>query len=184
MMKEKQNSEKVSTNSSEENLELFINEAIANGSKILVSACLLGENIKYNGGNNAHHHLIKLFKKNPGLFIPVCPENDGGLPTPRPPAEIQNKKRTETQKEAEEAENTVLILNNLGEDVSEYFLKGAAKTLETAQKYGANYAILKESSPSCGANLIYDGNFNGTKIPGAGVTTQLLRKNGIKVHAE
>lgn len=171
------NSIKREENSSEQNLKAFIDEASTNNSKILISACLLGKNVKYNGGNNAHEKLIELFEKNPSLFIPVCPETQGGLPIPRPPAEIQPAPKSIH-------ESKTKITNNLGEDVSHQFLKGAELTLKTALKHGATYAILKESSPSCGANLIYDGNFNGIKIPGEGITTRLLRQNGIKVHAE
>ena len=130
---------------------------------IIMSACLCGVNCKYSGGNNLNEKCLELFKK--GEAILVCPEQLGGLMTPRIPAEIREDK----------------VITKEGEDVSAQFLKGAEETLRIAKMVNAKKAILKEGSPSCGCNYIYDGNFNRTKIKGKGITASLLEKNGIKV---
>lgn len=130
---------------------------------IIMSACLCGVNCKYSGGNNLNEKCLELFKK--GEAILVCPEQLGGLMTPRIPAEIREDK----------------VITKEGEDVTAQFLKGAEETLRIAKMVNAKKAILKEGSPSCGCNYIYDGNFNGTKIKGKGITASLLEKNGIKV---
>jgi len=95
----------------------------------------------------------------------VCPEVDAGLKTPRLPCEIKNGR----------------VINISSDDKTDYFVNGAMKTLKTAQKYGIKKAILKEKSPSCGSSCIYDGTFNKKLIPGEGITTRLLRLNGIEV---
>lgn len=143
---------------------------------ILVSACLLGHNCKYNGGNNKNLELIDLLKDK--KIISVCPEELGGLPTPRLACEIING----TGKDVLEGNSKVL--NKAGLDVTNNFLAGAKETLAEALKTGANYAILKSRSPSCGVNYIYDGSFSSNLRPGDGVTTALLRKHGIKVVSE
>ena len=129
--------------------------------KILVSACLLGDNCKYNGGNNQNDELISLLKKHE--VIKVCPEVMGGLSTPRLSSEIKNAK----------------VINTDNIDVTEYFKIGAEKTLEIAKKNNIKYAILKSNSPSCGYGKIYDGSFSHTLIDGNGITADLLSKNGI-----
>lgn len=132
--------------------------------KLLVSACLLGENCKYNGGNNytpAVEALRERFE-----VIPVCPEQLGGLPTPRVPSERVGDK----------------VLTRDGQDVTEAFRQGAAKTLAIAQAEGAARAVLQVRSPSCGCGTIYDGTFSGKLVPGKGVTAQLLEQNGVKVY--
>jgi uncharacterized protein YbbK (DUF523 family) len=103
------------------------------------------------------------------LMVPVCPEQLGGLPTPRVPAEIQNDGK---------------VLKESGEDVTEIFLKGAKEVLQLAKLYKIKFAVLKEGSPSCGSHFVYDGTFNATKIKGEGIAAGLLRKNGIKVFSE
>ncbi|RLE41448.1 DUF523 domain-containing protein [Candidatus Woesearchaeota archaeon] len=132
----------------------------------LVSACLLGINCKYNGGNNKNSKIIELSKQE--LLIPVCPEQLGGLPTPRPPAE--------------QSSNRVIDVN--GRDVTKEFINGAKETLKIAKLFGINEAILKQRSPSCGCGEIYDGSFSGRVIKGDGVTTALLKRHGIKVNSE
>lgn len=134
--------------------------------KILVSACLLGENCKYNGKNNFNSLIAKL--TNSFVIIPICPEVLGGLTTPRLPSEINNE----------------FVINEAGVDVTYEFNKGAKLALQTALKENVKYAILKEKSPSCGVNKIYDGNFNGTLLAGKGITCQLLEQNGIKCFSE
>ncbi|MGL4990717.1 MAG: DUF523 domain-containing protein [Sarcina sp.] len=142
---------------------------------ILVSACLLGENCKYNGGNNKSNIIIEYLKGKE--FIKICPEELGGLKTPRNPAEIIG------------SANLVLkgknfILNNNGQNVTKEFVKGAVKSLEIAKVNNCNMAILKSNSPSCGKGIVYDGTFNNIKIKGNGITTQLLLDNKIEVLTE
>ncbi len=131
--------------------------------KIMVSACLLGENCKYNGGNNYTPELVRLLEGH--TVIPVCPEVLGGLPTPRVPAEIVNGK----------------VMNRNGESVDEAFRKGAEKALETAKEEKPDLIILQSRSPSCGVKEIYDGTFSGRKIPGQGIFAELLEKAGFNV---
>lgn len=141
----------------------------------LISACLCGVNCKYNGSNNYNEFCDNLFRS--GKAILVCPEQLGGLPTPRVPSELLAS--------AEEVLNEDgKILTKDGRDVTKEFLKGAAEVNEIAKKLNIKCAILKDGSPSCGVNYIYDGYFNGGKIKGGGVTAELLSKNGIKVLSE
>jgi len=137
--------------------------------KILVSACLLGCPVRYDGQSKPSHHdhLQRLHAR--GWLVPFCPEQAGGLPTPRPAAEIQEDGRVMTQ---------------CGQDVTTPFLHGAELALETCQKERIHYAILKQSSPSCGSNTIYDGHFKQRKIPGEGMTCKMLRQHGIEVYSE
>ena len=137
---------------------------------LLVSACLLGEKCKYSGGSNENPGVIGLGERY--RLIPVCPEVDGGLPTPRKPAEIK------------EISGERRVVTNAGEDVTEEFCRGAAMTLETAKQYGCVWAVLKERSPSCGSGQIYDGTFSSTVVAGDGITAALLKKNGIAVFGE
>lgn len=136
--------------------------------KILVSACLLGEKVRYDGGDSRQAGLLETWQQE-GRLIVICPEVAGGLPVPRPPAEIQPDGR---------------IINIEHKDVSDAFERGAKKALELCQAYGIQIAILKEGSPSCGSSLINNGNFDRTKIPGKGITTRLLETNGIRVFSE
>ena len=133
---------------------------------IIVSACLAGVNCKYDGKNNANEKVIKLVSR--GNAIPLCPEQLGGLSTPRIPAEIVGDK----------------IINKNGLDVTDNFIKGANEALRIAQLVGCKTAILKESSPSCGLHKVYDGTFTGTKIEGKGVTAKLFSQNKIKILSE
>jgi uncharacterized protein YbbK (DUF523 family) len=133
---------------------------------ILISACLLGVNCKYNGHNNKVESLIE--QMNTISFIPVCPEQLGGLTTPRLPAEITGEAK---------------VVNKEGIDVTQQFELGAIETLRLAKMYNCEYAILKERSPSCGSNQIYDGSFQGKVKQGEGRTASLLKQNGIKVYS-
>ena len=141
---------------------------------ILVSSCLLGNNVKYNGGNNGHELLMKYRQ----YLTAVCPECLGRLPIPRPPAELQGG-----DGEAMLSGNTK-VCNKEGLDVTGHFLQGAELALELARKHKVRVAILKANSPSCGNQQIYNGRFDGGKIPGRGVTAALFQKNGIKVYSE
>ena len=134
---------------------------------ILISACLAGVNCKYSGDNNYNEKAANLLKR--GDAILICPEQMGGLPTPRLGAEIVEKygKRYVYMKD--------------GTDVTEQFERGAKEVLEIAKKVNATKAVLKSRSPSCGVGIIYDGTFTKTKIEGDGITTKLLRENGIEV---
>lgn len=131
--------------------------------KLLVSACLLGENCKYSGGNN-YNPAVEALKERFEL-IPVCPEQLGGLPTPRVPSERVGDR----------------VLNREGADVTDAFRLGAEKALEIALAHGVRRAVLQERSPSCGCGTVYDGTFSGKLVPGQGVTAELLRKNGIRL---
>ena len=136
----------------------------------IVSACLLGENVKYSGGNNYHQGVIDFLKDKD--ILPICPETAGGLSIPRLPCERLGDR----------------VVNKAGLDVTEAFHEGARRCWETilnewSQK-DIEGAILKARSPSCGAGVIYDGTFQGVKIPGDGVFTELLKSKGIKVMTE
>jgi len=126
--------------------------------KIMVSACLLGENCKYNGGNNRSETLLQLLSGH--SVVPVCPEVLGGLPTPRAPAEIVN----------------ATVVNRDGIPVDNEFRQGAKKALEIAEKEQPDCIILQSRSPSCGVKQIYDGTFTGTLIPGQGIFARMAQK--------
>lgn len=144
---------------------------------IIVSACLCGINCKYDGGNNLDERVLKLLKE--GKAIPVCPEQLGGQETPRAPHEIVNGNGLDVL-----AGNAKILGPEGDDDVTSEFLKGAHETLKIAEIVGANIAILKARSPSCGVYQIYDGTFSGTKRLGNGVTAELLLSSGIKVFTE
>lgn len=134
--------------------------------KLLISACLTGENCKYNGGNNYIAAVERL--KDRYELICVCPEQDGGLPTPRESSERLGD----------------IVVSKSGNDVTAYFCRGAQHALDTALQNGCTRALLKERSPSCGCGAIYDGSFTGTVIAGDGVTAELLKAHGITVYGE
>ena len=136
--------------------------------KILVSACLLGICCRYDGRGNPNEAVISLLKHDDITLIPVCPEQLGGLPTPRIPSERCGEE----------------VMNRAGENVTLQFIRGAEVALNVAKLYGCTTAILKERSPSCGCGKIYDGSFSGTLIDGDGVTAELLRREGIAVFGE
>lgn len=131
--------------------------------KILVSACLLGENCKYNGGNNLNQSVLGFIEGHE--VIGVCPEQLGGLSTPRLPAEIVDG----------------VVTNKEGVSVDAQFRKGAQTALAVALEKKVDLAILQSRSPSCGVKEIYDGSFSGKKIKGQGVFAKLLSARGIKV---
>ena len=143
---------------------------------IIVSACLCGINCKYNGGNNLDARVLKLIQE--GKAIPVCPEQLGGLQTPRTPSEIVNGNGQDVLM------GKAKINGWKDDDVTADFIKGAYETLKIAEAASASIAILKARSPSCGVSQIYDGTFSSTKRPGNGVTTELLLSRGIKVYSE
>ena len=134
--------------------------------KILVSACLLGEKVRYDGKDNYVEALERL--KADYDLIPLCPEVRGGLSVPRDPAEIIRGR----------------ILTNKGKDVTAQFLLGAQDVLDFCLKNNIHKAIMKDRSPSCGKGRIYDGSFSNRLVEGNGVTVELLQRNHIKVYSE
>lgn len=143
---------------------------------IIVSACLCGINCKYSGGNNINEKVVELLKS--GKALPLCPEQLGGMSTPRPPHEISKGSGEDV------LNGTAKVIDKMGTDNSEAFIRGAEETLRAALKCGAKIAILKSKSPSCGLGMIYDGTFTGTLKEGNGVTCDILMRNGIKVLTE
>lgn len=133
---------------------------------ILVSACLLGCPCRYDGKSKPNDAILALIQNH--ALIPVCPEQIGGLATPRVPAERKNDD----------------VFTESGVDVTEQYHRGAEEALRLAKLYGCTHAILKERSPSCGSGQIYDGSFSRTLISGDGVTAHLLKANGIVVLGE
>lgn len=134
--------------------------------KILVSACLLGVNCKYSGGNNENDKVFEYLKDKE--VIPICPEVWGGLSTPRAAAERKGDQ----------------VFTENGDNVTEAFQKGALESLNLAKKLGVKKALLKAKSPSCGSGKIYDGTFSRNLIDGDGVTASLFKENGIEIVTE
>lgn len=132
----------------------------------LCSACLMGINCTHDATNNLNEAIFNLARKE--ALIPVCPEQLGGLPTPREPSEQKGGR----------------VITESGKDVTENFVKGATEVLKIARLFGIKKAILKQRSPSCGCGQIYEGTFSGTIVPGDGITTALLKKEGIEVISE
>ena len=135
--------------------------------KILCSACLLGVRCRYDGSGQQSDRAMELLKDHE--LVPVCPEQLGGLSTPRPPCELQGDGR---------------VISKLGDDKSAEFARGAAETLNIYKLTGCQAALLKARSPSCGKGTIYDGSFSGTLKPGSGVLARLLADEGIPVYTE
>ncbi len=134
--------------------------------KILVSACLLGVACRYDGASKPHPMMEELARRH--QLVPVCPEQLGGLATPRPPAERQGP----------------CVVTRDGGDVTAQYRRGAEETLRLCRLLGCRAAVLKERSPSCGCGQVYDGTFSGTLTAGDGVTAALLTENGIRVYGE
>ena len=134
--------------------------------KILISACLVGDNTRYDGGNNLLPNLAELNQ----FFdlVPFCPEVQGGLGTPRQPAEIKRG----------------IVRNELGADITQYYLEGAKKAYSLCRFLGIRTAVLKENSPSCGVHKIHNGNFDGALIDGMGITASYLKSKGLRVLSE
>jgi len=145
---------------------------------VLISACLVGENVRYDANVV---HVSDSVKKlmNEYELIPICPEVLGGLDVPRQPCEITGKGGGRAV-----LSGLAKIAGDRGTDFTAEFISGAKKGLETAQKYNVEFAVLKERSPSCGSGRIYSGSFNSEIIEGEGVLTALLRSKGIKVISE
>ena len=134
--------------------------------KLLVSACLLGTPCRYDGKSKADARVLALAERYE--LIPVCPEQLGGLPTPRDASERQGSR----------------VVMRSGRDVTDAYARGAQQALALAQRFGCTAALLKQRSPSCGHGEIYDGTFTGTRVAGDGVTAALLGAHGIRVYGE
>ncbi|MBQ6347638.1 MAG: DUF523 domain-containing protein [Clostridia bacterium] len=139
---------------------------MASRPRMLISACLLGVECRYDGGGQVLPALDALMARYE--LIPVCPEQLGGLPTPRTPAERQGDR----------------VVDREGRDVTEAFSLGAAQACHLARLYGARLALMKARSPSCGCGEIYDGSFSGRRIPGSGITAERLSAMGVAVYTE
>lgn len=145
--------------------------------RVLVSACLLGQPVRYDGRASGHPSLLQQWQHE-GRVIALCPEVAGGLPTPRPPAEIPGGQG------AQVLAGGVPVLTVTGEAVTDAFVKGAQQALELVRVHGIRVAVLKASSPSCGNHEVYDGSFTGTKVRGEGVVAAALRQAGVQVFNE
>lgn len=146
---------------------------------ILVSACLIGEPVRYNGAHKQVGHAIFQRWQAEGRLIPVCPEVAGGLPVPRPPAEMVGGAGG-----ARVLQRLARVVDPQGNDVSEYFLRGAEAAVTLARLHGIRMAVLKEGSPSCGSGYIYNGSFSGVRVSDRGVTAEALTQLGVKVFSE
>ncbi|AZL71158.1 MULTISPECIES: DUF523 domain-containing protein [Pseudomonas] len=145
--------------------------------KVLVSACLLGQPVRYDGRASGHPDMLQCWQAE-GRVVPLCPEVAGGLPTPRPAAEIPGGQGGQV------LDGQAQVRTASGEDVSAAFMAGAQRALELVRRHGIRVAVLKSGSPSCGNRQTYDGTFTGVKVAGEGVTTALLRRDGVQVFSE
>ena len=134
--------------------------------KVMISRCLMGDNCRWDGGNNLVPELRELYER--GLAVPVCPEQLGGLSTPRLPSEIRGDR----------------VIMHDGTDVTDNFRRGAERALAIGLKQGCACAVTKAKSPSCGCGTVYDGTFTGTLVPGDGIFVQMLKEAGIPVRTE
>lgn len=140
--------------------------------RVLVSSCLLGEPVRYHGGHSRVDDPPLQRWIEEGRVVALCPEAAGGLPTPRPAAEIVRRS------------DGVRVLTAAGHDVTDAFTRGAEEAVRLCRQHAIRVAILKESSPSCGSRTIYDGTFTGRKIDGAGLTASRLVESGVRVFSE
>jgi uncharacterized protein YbbK (DUF523 family) len=146
--------------------------------KVLISACLIGERVRYDGKAKTCNDAILKQWLAQGRVVPICPEVAGGLPVPRQPAEISGGRGEDV------LNNCADVISRNGQITTEAFIAGARLTGDLLRKTDAVLAVLKDGSPSCGSNYIYDGTFSGRRIPGNGVTAALLKQQGVKVFSE
>src|SRR5436190_13984967 len=147
--------------------------------KILVSACLLGAKVRYHGGDaNCDDPILRDWMSE-GRLVAVCPEQEGGLPTPRPPVEIVGAGGGRAVIAHQGAVRTAA-----GEDVTAHLWQGANRALDLVRQHHIRIAVLKDGSPSCGSSAICDGSFSGSRVAGAGVTAALLEAHGVRVFSE
>jgi len=144
--------------------------------RVLVSACLLGERVRHNGEHKQSHDSVLQRWLREGRVVPFCPEVAGGLPIPRPPAEI-----AAATGGLSVLSGTGRVLDVNGRDVSAFFVAGAQQALECARLESIRVAVLKEDSPSCGTSFTHDGTFTSRRVPGQGVTAAILRQAGLHV---
>ncbi|MEZ2330907.1 DUF523 domain-containing protein [Mesorhizobium sp. RCC_202] len=147
--------------------------------RILVSACLLGSKVRYNGSYRLNDHPVLSRWQSEGRIVQICPEVAAGFSTPRPPAEIQGSGDG----------HAVLrgggrVIERTGGDVTALYREAGQLALDLARETGCRFAVLTDGSPSCGSSFIYDGSFSGSRISGRGTTTALLEENGIRVFSE
>ncbi|WP_211218131.1 DUF523 domain-containing protein [Marinobacter daepoensis] len=146
--------------------------------KLLMSACLLGKRVRYDGGSLSVDDQIVETWRTEGRIVSVCPEVEAGMTIPRTPAEILGGSGGNV------LDGDAAVVDKSGKVVTDEFIAGASVALELCQTFNIDIAILAESSPSCGSSVIYDGGFSGTKIPGMGVTAALLRQHGVQVFSQ
>ncbi len=146
--------------------------------RVLVSSCLLGEKVRYHGGDALCQSSILERWLAEGRVVPVCPETAAGLPVPRPPAEIAGGDGHAV------LERRAAVADHTGSDVTASFIQGAHSALAAARSEGARLAVLKDGSPSCGSSYIFDGTFRGQRDHGQGVTAAALSRIGIRVFSE
>ncbi|WIT14278.1 DUF523 domain-containing protein [Paucibacter sediminis] len=146
---------------------------------VLVSACLLGSPVRYDGAHRRSGSKVLQRWLNEGRVVPVCPELAGGLPVPRPPAEVLAGAGG-----AKVLAGLAKVVDPSANDISAAFVTGAHHALQLAQSRRIRVAVLQEGSPSCGSGYIYDGTFTGTKVPERGVTSALLERTGVRVFSE
>tara|TARA_B100000700_G_scaffold15369_1_gene15103 strand:- start:13923 stop:14414 length:492 start_codon:yes stop_codon:yes gene_type:complete len=146
--------------------------------KLLISACLLGQPVRYDGGAKTLHDPTLERWRREGRLVAACPEVQAGLSTPRAPAEIQGGGGAGVW------DGTARGIARDGEDVSQAFLSGAEQALALCKRHDIRVAILTEASPSCGSSTLYDGSFTGHRVPGQGVTAALLERHGVRVFSQ
>lgn len=147
--------------------------------RVLVSACLLGSKVRYNGSYRLNDHPVLARWQSEGRIVQICPEVAAGFSTPRPPAEIR----------AAGDGHAVLrghgrVVEQTGGDVTGLYREAGQLALDLARETGCRFAVLTDGSPSCGSSFIYDGSFSGNRMSGRGTTTALLEENGIRVFSE
>ncbi|OAP40875.1 hypothetical protein AU381_03005 [Sinorhizobium glycinis] len=147
--------------------------------KILVSACLMGHAVRYDGAAKPLSHPVIERWRAEGRLVTLCPEMSAGMPVPRPPAEIDGGRTG-----ADVLSGTGRVVEKTGSDVSGAFRTGAENALSLALATNCRFALLIDGSPSCGSSFVYDGSFNGERVAGEGVTAVLLRQNGIEVFSD
>lgn len=147
--------------------------------RVLVSACLLGSKVRYNGSFRLDHHPVLARWQSEGRIVQICPEVAAGFSTPRPPAEIQGARDGHAVLQGHGR-----VIEQTGSDVTRLYREAGQLALDLARETGCRYAVLTDGSPSCGFSFIYDGSFSRARVAGQGTTTALLEENGIRVFSE
>ncbi len=147
--------------------------------KILVSACLMGHAVRYDGQSKPLLHPAIDRWRQEGRLVTICPEMSAGMPVPRPPAEIASGLSG-----PDVVDGAAVVVENTGRDVTREFLEAAENALALARETGCRFALLIDGSPSCGSGFVYDGTFSGARHKGQGVTAALLARNGIEVYSD